>query len=119
MDIECSADGRFFVISSRNGVLRVWDFEHFTPIYKLSYAASIQAFAIDRNDIQIYDIGDKFCNVWEPSAVMRLLNSDDKASDTTSTYESSMQTSFPSEALVDALEPVTALESRRIYGGTR
>ncbi|KEF58876.1 uncharacterized protein A1O9_03719 [Exophiala aquamarina CBS 119918] len=108
-NIECSADGRYFVTSSRNGVLRVWDFEHFTPIYKLSYAASIQDFAIDRNDIRIYDIRDRFCNVWEPSAIMRLLNSDDKASETTSTYESSLQTNVPSEALVDALEPVTAL----------
>ncbi|KAK5047249.1 hypothetical protein LTR84_006771 [Exophiala bonariae] len=108
-NIECSADGRYFVTSSRNGVLRVWDFEHFTPIYKLSYAASIQDFAIDRNDIRIYDIRDKFCNVWEPSAIMQLLNSDDKASETTSTYESSLQTISPSEALVDAMEPVTAL----------
>lgn len=108
-NIECSADGRYFVTSSRNGVLRVWDFEHFTPIYKLSYAASIQDFAIDRNDIRIYDLRDKFCNVWEPSAIMQLLNSDDKASETTSTYESSLQTNPPSEAIVDAMEPVTAL----------
>ena len=108
-NIKCSADGRYFVTSSSNGMLRVWDFEHFTPIYKLSYATSIQDFAIDRNDVRIYDIRDRFCNVWEPNAIMRLLNSDDKASDTNSTHDSSLHTILPSEASIDASEPVTTL----------
>ena len=108
-NIKCSADGRYFVTSSSNGMLRVWDFEHFTPIYKLSYATSIQDFALDPNEIRIYDIRDRFCNVWEPNAIMRLLNSDDKASDTNSTNESSLHTILPSEASIDASEPVTTL----------
>ncbi|KAK5071415.1 hypothetical protein LTR70_010577 [Exophiala xenobiotica] len=107
--IEASDDGKFFVTSSSNGTLRVWDFQHFTPIYQLTYASDVTGLAIDKNECRIYDLRDKFCNVWEPNALFRLLESDDKGSDNLSTQESSTHVSSLSEATVENAEPVTTL----------
>ena len=108
-NITCSSDGKFFVTGSGNGMLRIWDFYHFTPIYQLSYAASITDIAIDRNESRIYDIRERFCNVWEPNALYRLLDTDEKSSDAISAQESSTQISLFSEASVEDAEPITCL----------
>ncbi|KAJ9500638.1 hypothetical protein H2202_003854 [Exophiala xenobiotica] len=118
-NISCSSDGKFFVTGSGNGVLRIWDFYHFTPIYQLSYAASITDIAIDRNETRIYDIRERFCNVWEPNALYRLLDTDERASDALSMQESSTHISLFSEASVEDAEPITCLaatpEGRELY----
>ena len=106
--IECTSDGKFFVTSSRDGTLRIWDFYHFTPIYQLFYSASVTSFAIDPNDTRIYDIRESFCSVWEPNALVRMWETEDKSSETTSTREST-QVSHVSEATFESLQPITAL----------
>jgi len=108
-NITCSADGKFFVTGSGNGMLRIWDFYHFSPVYQLTYAASVTDLAIDRNESRIYDIRENFCNIWEPNALFRLLETDEKASDALSTRESSTQVSLVSEASFENAEPITAL----------
>ncbi len=113
--IECSPDGKFFVTSSRDGTLRVWDFYHLTPIYQLSYSTPVTSFAIDPNDTRIYDIRTSFCSVWEPNALVRMGETEDKSSETTSTREST-QVSQVSEATFETLQPITrlAVESRSL-----
>ena len=44
-DIECSADGKLLVTASANGMLRIFDFFYFTPVYQLSYATSVISLA--------------------------------------------------------------------------
>lgn len=106
--IECSPDGKFFVTSSRDGTLRISDFDHLTPIYKLSYSAPVTSLAIDPNDTRIYDIRESFCSVWEPNALVRMWETEDKSSETMSTQEST-QMSLVSETTFEALEPITTL----------
>lgn len=106
--IECSPDGKFFVTSSRDGTLRIWDFYHFTPVYQLFCSASVTSFAIDPNDTRIYDIRESFCSVWEPNALVRMWETEDKSSETMSTREST-QVSHVSEATFESLQPITAL----------
>ncbi len=106
--IECSPDGKFFVTSSRDGTLRIWDFYHLTPIYQLSYSAPVTSIAIDPNDTRIYDIRESFCSVWEPNALVRMWETEDKSSETMSTREST-QVSYVSEATFETLEPITTL----------
>jgi WD40 repeat protein len=108
-DVKCSPDGKFFVTSSADGSLRVWDFLHFSPIYQLSCSSSVTDLAIDPVERRIYDIRESFCNIWEPNALLRLWETDDKASDTTSARESSTQVSLYSEASGEAFQPLTAL----------
>jgi WD40 repeat protein len=108
-DVKSSPDGKFFVTSSADGSLRVWDFHHFSPIYQLSCSSSVTDLAIDPVERRIYDIRESFCNIWEPNALLRLWETDDKASDTTSTRESSTQISVYSEASGEGCQPLTAL----------
>ncbi len=108
-DVKSSPDGKFFVTSSADGSLRVWDFHHFSPIYQLSCSSSITDLAIDPVERRIYDIRENFCNIWEPNALLRMWETDDKASDTTSTRESSTQVSVYSEASGESYQPLTAL----------
>ena len=117
--VECSPDGKFFVTSSRDGTLRIWDFYHLTPIYQLSYSAPVTSLAIDPNDTRIYDIRESFCSVWEPNALVRIWESDDKASETMSTREST-QVSQVSDATFETLQPITtlAVESRTLSYAT-
>lgn len=107
-EIKCSPDGKFFVTSSRDGKLRIWDFYHLTPIYQLSYSVPVKNFAIDPNDTKIYDIRDSFCSVWEPNALARMCETEDKSSETMSTREST-QVSHVSNATVETLHPITTL----------
>lgn len=108
-DIECSADGKFFVTASANGMLRIFDFFHFTPVYSLSYAMSVTSLAIDRTEGRIYDVREQFCNVWEPNALLRLSETDETANDALSEKGSSTQASLSSEVSVENAEPLTAL----------
>jgi len=108
-DVKCSPDGKFFVTSSADGTLRVWDFLHFSPIYQLSCTLSVTDLAIDPVERRIYDIRESFCNIWEPNSLLRLWETDDKASDTASARESSTQVSVYSEASGEGSQPLTAL----------
>jgi len=108
-NVKCSPDGKFFITSSVDGTLRIWNFHHFTIIYQLSCAAPVTALAIDPNDTRIYDIRENFCNVWVPNALVRLEEADDRNSDSLSSRESSTQSSLVSEASFEMLQPVTAL----------
>ncbi|KAJ9639626.1 hypothetical protein H2204_003696 [Knufia peltigerae] len=106
--VECSPDGKFFVTSSRDGTLRIWDFYHFSPIYQLSYTVPVTSLAIDPNDTRIYDIRESFCSVWEPNALVRMWETEDKSSETMSNREST-QVSHISEVSFESLQPVTTL----------
>ncbi len=107
-NIKCSADGKFFVTCT-GGALRVWDFHHFTTVYQLSSGTSVADLAIDAEESRIYDLRDNFCSIWEPNALVRLWDTDEKASETQSTRESSTQVSMFSEASAEMLEPISAL----------
>ena len=110
-NIECSGDGKTFVTGSGDGTLRIWDFEHFSPIYQLKYPHRIQDLEIGRNEARIYDIRDQYCNVWEPNALLRAMEWDDRVSDTMSSRESS-QPSMTSEAYHEDFEPITAFKAQ-------
>lgn len=108
-DVKCSTDGKFFVTSSVDGTLRVWDFHHFSPIYQLSCSSSVTDLAIDPVERRIYDIRENFCNIWEPNTLLRLWETDDQSSDANSGRESSTHVSVYSEATGESSEPLTAL----------
>jgi WD40 repeat protein len=108
-NVKCSPDGKFFVTSSTDGTLRIWDFHHFTPIYQLSCATPVTSLAVDPNNTRVYDIRENFCNIWEPNALLRLGEADDRNSDALSTRESPTESSMVSETSFEMLPPVTAL----------
>ncbi|MCJ1438602.1 hypothetical protein MMC27_007992 [Xylographa pallens] len=109
VDIKCSSDGCFFVTSTVDGVLKIWDFQTFSLIYQLSCPSSVTDFAVDADNRRIYELRETFCRIWEPSVLLRLYETDEKGIDTTSTKESLTTKSIAFETSVEMLEPVTAI----------
>ncbi|KAK5167353.1 uncharacterized protein LTR77_007052 [Saxophila tyrrhenica] len=107
--IKCSADGKLFITGSSDGALRIWDFEHFTPIYQLRYPLHIEDLDLARSEARIYDLREQYCNIWEPTSLLKALESDDVTSDT----QSSDMPSFVAESVGEQenFEPITALAS--------
>lgn len=105
-DIKCSPSGNLFVTSTVDGSLRIWSFQHFALIYSLSCHTPVTDLATSPDGRRIYDLRESFCNVWEPNALIRLAESDDKASETSSTLGSFSQAP---EAVNEMSEPITAL----------
>ena len=107
--VKCSVDGKLFVTGSGTGVLRIWHFEHFTPIYEMRYPLQLTDLELDRNEARIYDIREHHCNVWEPGSLLRALDSDDVLSETQSNMDS-VRPSLASDAREDQaeFEPITA-----------
>ncbi|KAL8801074.1 MAG: hypothetical protein Q9182_004713 [Xanthomendoza sp. 2 TL-2023] len=107
--IQCSPDGTLFVTNNTNGLLQVWNFHHFALVYQLSYHIPITDLALSADGRRVYDLRESFCNIWEPNALIRLAEADEKSSETTSTTGGSTLLSLPSETSNDILEPLTAL----------
>ena len=107
--IQCCPSGTLFATNNANGLLKVWDFHHFAIVYQLSCHYPIADLALSPDGRRIYDIRDTYCNIWEPNALIRLAEADEKVSETSSTAASSTQRSVASEAASEILEPVTAL----------
>lgn len=105
-DIRCSVNGNVFGTSSTDGTLRVWDFHHFALIYSLSFHTPVTDLAISPDGGRIYDLRDSFCHIWEPNALIRMLEAEDEVSDTSSTLGGLSQAS---EASSEMLSPITAL----------
>ncbi|KAL8901138.1 MAG: hypothetical protein Q9207_005354, partial [Kuettlingeria erythrocarpa] len=108
-EIHCSPDGALFLTSDSDGVLKVWNFHHLTTIYQLSCHSPVTDMALSADGRRIYDIRDSFCNIWEPNALIRLAEADEKSSETSSTTEVSTQISMASEGSLELSEPLTAL----------
>ena len=108
-EIQCSPDGNLFVTSNVDGTLRIWNFHHFAMIYQLSCTSPVTDLAISPDGRRIYDLRGAFCNVWEPNVLLRLAETDEKGSETSSNMGSSTQVSLVSEASAEMPDPITAL----------
>ena len=112
-ELSCSADGKILVTSSGDGSIRIWDFQHFVPIYQLSSSGPVTALAIDPHERRVYDIRENYCTLWEPNSVLRQWEVEDKTSDTISNQESSTQFLGCPEVSNDAFDPLTALATSK------
>lgn len=109
-EIACSPDGRLIVSAQRDGSLKILSFESFSVVYNLHCAVRAQSVALSPDGRRIYDLRQSFCNVWEPNALIRMAEQDEKASDTASShYDGSVAYSLGSEAVAVILEPVTTI----------
>ncbi|KAL8648406.1 MAG: hypothetical protein Q9210_005006 [Variospora velana] len=107
--IQCNPDGVLFVTSNNDGMLKVWNFQHLTVVYQLSCHSPVIDVTLSANGRRVYDLRESFCNVWEPNALIRLAEADEKASETSSTMAGSTKLSVAAEGLVELSEPLTAL----------
>lgn len=109
-EISCSPDGRLLVIAQRDGSLKVLSFESFSLLYNLSCMTRASALTFSPDGRRIYDLRQSFCNVWEPNALIRMAEQDERSSDTASShYDGSTTGSLASEASATILEPITTV----------
>ena len=108
-EIDCGLDGNLFVTSTTDGTLKIWSFHHFTLIYQLSCHSPVTDLALSPDGRRVYDLRESVCSVWEPNALIRIAEADEKASETSSTVGGSTQISMVSESSSEMLEPLTAL----------
>lgn len=109
-EIACSADGRLIVTAQRDGSLKIFNFENLSLLYDLTCMTRVTSLAMSPDGRRIYDLRQSACNVWEPNALIRMAEQDEKSSDAASShYDNSVTFSLASEASAVILDPVTAL----------
>lgn len=116
-EIACSPDGRLIVTGQRDGSLKIFSFDNFSLLYSLSGMSPATALTVSADGRRIYDLRQSYCNVWEPNALIRMAEHDERPSDTSSShYETSVAMSLVSEASAVSLEPITAVCSDPLTG---
>ncbi|KAH8891099.1 hypothetical protein GQ53DRAFT_823737 [Thozetella sp. PMI_491] len=110
-EIACSPDGRLIVTGQRDGSLKIFSFDGFSLLYNLTGMNRASDLAISPDGRRIYDIRQSFCNVWEPNALTRMAEQDDRSSDAASSHfdVASVTASLASEATANVLEPVATV----------
>lgn len=109
-EIACSPDGRLIVVGQMDGSLKILGFDSLTLLYSLSCMTRASAVAVSPDGRRVYDLRQSFCNVWEPNALIRMAEQDDRFSDAASShYDASVTMSMISEASAPVLEAVTAV----------
>jgi len=108
-EIQCSPDGLIFATSDV-GVVKLYNHEEFILIYQLSSEDAVKSLCFSPDSRRFYDIRGSYCNIWEPNALIRLSETDERTGETEGEEGSLTNGSqHASEAWVDASSPLTAL----------
>lgn len=109
-EIQCSPDGLVFATSDVKGVVKLYSYEYFSMIYQLSSEDTVTSLCFSPDSRRFYDIRGSYCNIWEPNALIRLSDADERIGDTESEVGSSTDVSqYASESWVDTSSLITTL----------
>ncbi|KAI9848521.1 MAG: hypothetical protein M1837_007190 [Sclerophora amabilis] len=74
--LAASPDGTVLATGSGDGVIRLYDFETLSQLYQINtQQQDIRAIAFNSNSLRFFDIRGNLCNVWEPSVLVRRIDS--------------------------------------------
>ncbi|ROW01913.1 hypothetical protein VMCG_05519 [Cytospora schulzeri] len=74
-EINVAQNGLVFATSDVRGTIKIYDFAHMAPMYKLTSEDIIMAVSFSPDSKRFYDLRGSYCNVWEPSCLTRLVDS--------------------------------------------
>lgn len=74
-EITIAQNGLVFATSDVRGTIKLYDYAHMAPMYKLTSEDIIMAIAFSPDSKRFYDLRGSYCNVWEPSCLTRLIES--------------------------------------------
>ncbi|KFY38625.1 hypothetical protein V494_04289 [Pseudogymnoascus sp. VKM F-4513 (FW-928)] len=103
--IACNPEGTLFVTGDYVGTIKLFNYEDFCMIYRLSFDGSIRDLAFSPDSKLLFDIRGQSCNVWEPNALIRL----DDIDGPTSEVGSEVDSNPISEVIAEVRDPITAL----------
>ena len=107
-EIEIGPDGKLFITSDSSGTIKIWNFAYFSTIYKLVSENLVIGLAFSPDRKRFYDLRGSSINVWEPNCLIRLSETEETHSETTSEDQTSASTSQASEAWVLPVDPICA-----------
>ena len=108
-EIECSPDGIIFATSDVNGVIKLYNFRHFTLVYQLSSEDIVTALCFAPDGKRFYDLRGAHCHVWEPNALIRLSGLEDMTTDHQSERSSTVNSAIASEVFAETPILITAI----------
>ncbi|KAN0104101.1 WD40 repeat-like protein [Hyaloscypha variabilis] len=104
-----SLDGNFFATGDASGTIKVFSTADFCHVYQLASQDSVLDLTFSPDSSRFYDIRGSYTNVWEPNALIKLIDQTDHSSDNASEIDSLAQKSTVSENFTGKVDPVTAL----------
>ncbi|PWY79408.1 hypothetical protein BO94DRAFT_603056 [Aspergillus sclerotioniger CBS 115572] len=110
-EVAVSLDGRFFLTSSSNGAVRVWNFALLNVIFQLSLGDLVSELAFSSDNSTFYDIRWSSLNVWQPNSMLRLLEEDESFSNTSGEYHQHVSTCHVSETCSVPYAAVSVVET--------
>ena len=114
--VQCSPYGVFFLLSDQDGSVRLYNYEHFSLLYRISSEDIITDLCFSMDSRRFYDLRWSYCNIWEPNALFRLPDSDYYSYESDPQSMSIAISSPASEVFVDAPVLITALAARPFSG---
>ncbi|KIW24170.1 uncharacterized protein PV07_09900 [Cladophialophora immunda] len=76
-----SPNGKHFVTSDSDGVVKLWDFASFTVTYQISSGGLVSGLCFSPDSARFYDIRGSTITAWEPSGLNQLAESKETFSD--------------------------------------
>ncbi|KAI3393016.1 hypothetical protein diail_4895 [Diaporthe ilicicola] len=70
-EVAVAASGLVFATSDVRGTVKIYDYAHMAPMYKLTSDDIIKAVAFSPDSRRFYDLRGSYCNVWEPNCLVR------------------------------------------------
>lgn len=105
-EIACDSEGTFFATSDIECNIDIYDYQRFCRVYRLSSENPVVGLAFSPDCRRLYDIRGSICNVWEPSILNRLRDTDNQGRETP---QPAILPSMSSESHVNMPEPILAL----------
>ncbi|RDW69220.1 hypothetical protein BP6252_08240 [Coleophoma cylindrospora] len=109
-EIACSPSGGLFATAQSDGTLQVWNFYTRALVYQVQAASQSSALAISPDGRCVYDMRLSMMNIWQPNALVRLAEEEERDSDVSSSNPATIQES--SAGPVSGMkmeEPISAL----------
>lgn len=122
-EISVAQNGLVFATSDVRGTIKIYDFAHMAPMYKLTSDDIIMAIAFSPDSKRFYDLRGAYCNVWEPSCLTRMVescrteNQDDSESMTSSEFQSGRAESMAD--VDDTYSTVASLAASEAHADSR
>ncbi|KFY44177.1 hypothetical protein V494_01601 [Pseudogymnoascus sp. VKM F-4513 (FW-928)] len=107
-EIRCSPNGTIFATSDVNGTVKLYNHQYFSLVYQLLSEDIITGLCFSPDSRRFFDLRGSYCKVWEPNALVRLLDQDEQDTEAGSTVGSNQ----PSEAFTSSPNPITTLAMR-------